>query len=126
MASLPKVLPNPDLKMDIDKVPPSPKRQLEEDTTSAQDNEELCGYAQTAVQEASPEVRAGPPHSRARARDCLTAGSDNPAKCASDRNAVIGVAPFNAAPSQRRLLHITVCLRDQQRACQQATAKSEL
>ena len=72
MASSPKILlPDPDLKMDINEVPPSPKRQLEEDTTSAQDDEELCGYAQTAVQEASPEVRAGPQPSRARAREAI-------------------------------------------------------
>jgi hypothetical protein len=57
MASSPKILPDPDLKMDIDEVPPSPKRQLEEDTTSAPDKEELCSYAQTADQEASQQAR---------------------------------------------------------------------
>ena len=86
--------------MDIDDVPPSPKRQLKEVTTNAPDNEELCGYEQTAAQEASPEVRAGPPPSRAHARDRLLAGSDNPAECASNRNAVIDVAPLDVAPGR--------------------------
>ena len=98
--------------MDLDKVPPSPKRQLEEDTTSAPDDEELLGYEQTAAHEASPEVGACPPPSRASARDRLVAGSDNPAECASDRNAVTGVALFNAAPGRRNHLYTTVCLRD--------------
>jgi hypothetical protein len=62
MASSPKILlPDPDLKMDINEVPPSPKRQLEEETTSAHNDEELCGYAQTAVQEARSEVPSGWP-----------------------------------------------------------------
>ena len=98
--------------MDIDDVPPSPKRQLKEVTTNAPDNEELCGYEQTAAQEASPEVRAGPLPSHARARDCLLTGSDDPAEYASDRNAVTGVALFNAAPGRRNHLYTTVCLRD--------------
>ncbi len=67
MASLPTNLSDPDLKMDFNKVPPSPKLQLEEGTTGAPDADELLGYEQTAAQKASPEVRAGPPPSRASA-----------------------------------------------------------
>ncbi len=47
---------------------------------SALDDEELCGYDQTAAKEASPEVRADPPPSRA--HDHLLAGSDDPARSA--------------------------------------------
>ena len=68
--------PGPE-NVDFDGVPHSPRRQLE-DTTSATDDEELLGYKQTAAQEASPEVQAGPPPSHARARDCLLAGSARP------------------------------------------------
>ena len=118
------------MKMDIDEVPPSPKPkcQLEEDTTIAHDDEELYGYAQTAVQKARHTRRNGLAPliaSRARARDRLTVGNDDPAECASSRNAVIGVAPFDAAPSQHPPLYTTVCLRDQQRAGQHATANNE-
>ena len=67
MATSPAIPSDPDLKMDINEVPPSPKRQLEEVTTNAPDDEELCGYEQTAAQEANPEVRAGPPPNHARA-----------------------------------------------------------
>ena len=72
MATLPTILTDPDLKMDIDGVSHSLKRQLKEDTTSALNDAELLGYEQTAAQEASPEVRAGPPPSHARARPSVS------------------------------------------------------
>jgi hypothetical protein len=49
MAFLPKFLSDPDLKMDFNEVPHSPKRHLEDDTTSAPDDEELLGYEETAA-----------------------------------------------------------------------------
>ncbi len=125
MATSPTLLSDQDLKIDINGVPHSPRRQLAEDTTDAPNNDELVGYEKTVVQEASPEVRFGPPLSRARERDHLLAGSDNPAECASDLNAVISVAPFNAAPGRRPHLYTTVCLRDQQRTGQHAAANNE-
>ncbi len=71
MATLPIILSDPDMKMDIDGVPHSSRRRLKEDTTGAPDDEELLGYEQMAAQEASPEVRAGPHPSRARAREAI-------------------------------------------------------
>ena len=97
-------------------VSPSRADEEEDDFDSAVDEEE-DDFDSAVDKAASLEVSRNPGRARARARDRLAAGSDDPAGCVSGRNAVIDVASFDAAPG-RRLPSITKSPRDQQSAGQ--------